>query len=202
MENQCLQSNPRTNRLTGKQPLPERNQPCGGCTLRRLWCGGVALQMGVLPATTKVGSPSLIQRRAGSACSKGCRKTKKDAKEAGAPQPAAQGEAYLVVSKEHVVRQPPLRACACRIAFHVVRQPPLLLVACSVAFHIVRQPPASVPPRPRLPKSHGAWARTALASEVAVHTAPPRLKKGGPNAHLVLSMKLSSSRCLCFLCFF
>ena len=138
--------------------------------------------MGVLLATTKCrGRPSLIQRRAGSACSKGCRKTKKDAKEAGAPQPAAQGEAYLVVSKEHVVLQPPLRACACRIAFHVVRQPPLPLVACSVAFHIVRQPPASVPPRPRLPKSHGAWARTALASEVAVHTvASARLKKRRP----------------------
>ena len=68
------------------------------------------------------------------------------------------------------------------------------------AFHVLRQPPASVPPRPRLPKSQGAWARTAPASRLAVQSvASVRLKKRrGPNARLVLSMDLSSWRCWCF----
>ena len=72
-----------------------------------------------------------------------------------------------------------------------------------IAFHVVRQPPISAPPRPRSPKSQGAWARTAPASRLAVQSvAPVQLKKRrGPNARLVLSMDLSSWRCGCFLMF-
>ena len=70
-----------------------------------------------------------------------------------------------------------------------------------IAFHVLRQPPASVPPRPRLPKSQGAWARTAPASRLAVQSVTSvRLKKRrGPNARLVLSMDLSSWRCCAML---
>ena len=47
-----------------------------------------------------------------------------------------------------------------------------------IAFHVVRQPPASAPPRPRSPKSQGAWARTAPASRLAVQSvAAIRLRK-------------------------
>ena len=70
-----------------------------------------------------------------------------------------------------------------------------------IAFHVLRQPPASVPPRPRLPKSQGVWACTAPASRLAVQSvASVQLKKRrGPKARLVLSMDLSSWRCWWFL---
>ena len=71
-----------------------------------------------------------------------------------------------------------------------------------IAFHVVRQPPVSAPPRPRSPKSQGAWARTAPASRLAVQSVAAirlRKKRRGPNARLVLSLDLSTWRCWCFL---
>ena len=62
-----------------------------------------------------------------------------------------------------------------------------------IAFHVVRQPPASAPPRPRSPKSQGAWARTAPASRLAVQSvAAIRLLKKG-----VVPMPASSCHWIC-----
>ena len=62
-----------------------------------------------------------------------------------------------------------------------------------IAFHVVRQPPASAPPRPRSPKSQGAWARTAPASRLAVQSvAAIRLRKKD-----VVPMPASSCHWIC-----
>ena len=62
-----------------------------------------------------------------------------------------------------------------------------------IAFHVVRQPRASVPPRPRPPKSQGAWARTAPASRLAVQSvAAIRLRKKD-----VVPMPASSCHWIC-----